>query len=1240
MLLLGLLVSSTALAQDATLKHSYTFDDATATDVVGGAHARAHGGFFKEGKYVTTQEGQHLVLPAEQIAINTYKGLTLEAFIQTNKENDEISMLSFFGATQGWHGSDYIYQTVQHRKRSKSVISTNSPINQPWKTETTALCNELKDGKKHHVVTTFDNNALKLYIDGVLASTQTTDDHTHNRIENLSNASAYLAKGGYSYDKTWKGAFDAFNIYDGVLSAEQILEKAKNYLPNLDLAAVAKQVKTEDLFISRSGALEQPVTDKAVFFAELMPTETDGDRIFDQMLVFGDKQIESWDDVAAMLKLSFEADFLAVADGSKEAHNSSSRVAADMEHVYQCWIEVDVPANTYTVYAKNLRMSAPILIYEGARFRNNASSLTHWSLVSNRVNDELLMGTLAEVAQTGDYPEGYVASQELDFRIATDEIPDGAEVIDHPTHGAKFGSYELRKLVLTDSTTELYFHIRSRRRNWNIISSQKTIRVDGSDKTLQIKGSEGIDLDVRHHTASYGFNEYKLIFPAVPEDAEFIDYGQVGKPGEWYIANISLGRAKAAEKKGLAGHWHNAETGDWELSILDDQVIYACKLWSMDAVPTGKKGVLKLDNEGHTLELPYTLKKGILRLGKGKQTIELTKKAKYSKLPGVQNPTGFTEPIFKSDTAIFRGLLYGYTPQARNKTGTLYVNNYLIGRQESHLVDPNEDGYFEVKIPLTNPTTPFMRMNVGNARFVLSPGQESFMLADLTGMGNNKFMGANARLSTELSNPAFDIISYDYSMVHSDTEYMNAEEYKKYILDLKDQDLQELNALYQSGVMSDFTYEYKLAELHTKYTDEVLRFKYRKSFQSPENKAITSAPSYYQFIGNETLEGQTVFATGEFSGFINSLKFSPLLRKPSKGQHNLLTVLELFGSEISKEDLTLLTEEQRILTEEFRQAKINFNQTDGQALGGFYQANRELWKEASAENNSMPDILKYIQTHKKDLTSEEKEIIKKALEHYQSPEVQPVLDFYQKNESKLADIKTQYATEKRIRYLLNQADTRAKSALDLPHLNMKLVNDIMFSQDLLNLIVEELTPLPPHVLEYVCNRVSNPNIAAYISECNQHTLDKIEKNKSNTGFNVHNAPKSKADELLKEMLEPFAGKVMYLDFWATWCGPCRSAMKNQKPMKEQLLKEGKDVVFIYITNPTSPETAYNNMIADIKGEHYRLTQDQWNYLSDQYQINGIPHYMIVNKKGEIVDANAPRDPKTLLAKFEELITEE
>ncbi len=103
--------------------------------------------------------------------------------------------------------------------------------------------------------------------------------------------------------------------------------------------------------------------------------------------------------------------------------------------------------------------------------------------------------------------------------------------------------------------------------------------------------------------------------------------------------------------------------------------------------------------------------------------------------------------------------------------------------------------------------------------------------------------------------------------------------------------------------------------------------------------------------------------------------------------------------------------------------------------------------------------------------------------------------------------------------------------------------------------------------------------------------------------------------LLDSIVTRYQGKAILTDFWATWCGPCIRGIKAMKSLKLELRKE--DVVFLYITNETSPFDYWLDSISEIMGYHYRLSNEQWNVLMNQFGFQGIPAYLIINKKGKI-----------------------
>ena len=136
-----------------------------------------------------------------------------------------------------------------------------------------------------------------------------------------------------------------------------------------------------------------------------------------------------------------------------------------------------------------------------------------------------------------------------------------------------------------------------------------------------------------------------------------------------------------------------------------------------------------------------------------------------------------------------------------------------------------------------------------------------------------------------------------------------------------------------------------------------------------------------------------------------------------------------------------------------------------------------------------------------------------------------------------------------------------------------------------------------------------------LTVANDKLLAKIEANKKKTGFTINEAGEVSNEDLFASIISKFRGKVLLVDFWATWCGPCRMANKAMIPMKEEL--KDKDIVYLYITGETSPLGTWNNMITDIHGEHYRLTQTQWDYLSKSFEVRGVPTYLIVDREGNI-----------------------
>jgi thiol-disulfide isomerase/thioredoxin len=97
--------------------------------------------------------------------------------------------------------------------------------------------------------------------------------------------------------------------------------------------------------------------------------------------------------------------------------------------------------------------------------------------------------------------------------------------------------------------------------------------------------------------------------------------------------------------------------------------------------------------------------------------------------------------------------------------------------------------------------------------------------------------------------------------------------------------------------------------------------------------------------------------------------------------------------------------------------------------------------------------------------------------------------------------------------------------------------------------------------------------------------------------------------------QAYRGKVVLVDFWATWCGPCRREMPNVKALYEKEANRGFEVVGVSLDEDLEALAEYldENEIPweTLAGEG---TQD----LAQQYGVRGIPTMMLVDKEGKVV----------------------
>ncbi len=109
---------------------------------------------------------------------------------------------------------------------------------------------------------------------------------------------------------------------------------------------------------------------------------------------------------------------------------------------------------------------------------------------------------------------------------------------------------------------------------------------------------------------------------------------------------------------------------------------------------------------------------------------------------------------------------------------------------------------------------------------------------------------------------------------------------------------------------------------------------------------------------------------------------------------------------------------------------------------------------------------------------------------------------------------------------------------------------------------------------------------------------------------------------LGAVLDSLSGRVVFVDFWASWCSPCLREMQYSKELQHQLA--GKTVAFLYLSTNTDRGSWMKGLERiDMPGHHYRIEPLEKNRFKKYFRIPGIPYYVILDRRGKVFLADAP-----------------
>ena len=199
----------------------------------------------------------------------------------------------------------------------------------------------------------------------------------------------------------------------------------------------------------------------------------------------------------------------------------------------------------------------------------------------------------------------------------------------------------------------------------------------------------------------------------------------------------------------------------------------------------------------------------------------------------------------------------------------------------------------------------------------------------------------------------------------------------------------------------------------------------------------------------------------------------------------------------------------------------------------------------------------------------------------------------------------------------------------------KTIYELFIARELYNQIENNRRALPKSLLDWMQTQLTIPAFRDYVLQ--QHEkYDALARKDFSNSTSLLSTDKlegiTEGEQILRELIAPWKGKIILIDVWGTWCGPCRMAMKHSQELYERM--KPYNMYFLYLAN-RSGETSWKNVIKEynVTGDnvvHYNLPAEQQTAIEHFLGVNSFPTYKLIDRDGNILDVNAdPRDLNAL-----------
>lgn len=664
--------------------------------------------------------------------------------------------------------------------------------------------------------------------------------------------------------------------------------------------------------------------------------------------------------------------------------------------------------------------------------------------------------------------------------------------------------------------------------------------------------------------------DFVLTFEPMPTTTKKFD---LVTPDGLQLLNI---RSSDILPDGIADtYWRNEATGDWLIGFTPKHVIYNNKVWDIDAQTEQKDSYTLKLNDGTVVKVGK-MKKGKRSITIGRQLSILCTPIVTAALPDYptkDSRKGFVDNGYMgTDSVTIVGWLKDMPDQAwaQGREFKVYTENLISDNQETYHVSMDSLGRFTLRFPLLNSSQVLIDWGRTSLSTVLEPGKKYFFLHDFM-TGQKLFMGDDVRVQNEL-------VAYPHGWSNDRIE---------------DYDRGRVSAM-EFKALTDRTRATQMAQLKAR-TDQ---------HPNLSQRYIDYLTGYY--------------LTGQAESMMQARFAIPDRRLPQE-------YLSFVGRELWQKAAKPYTL--------YRDFPIFMRDYIDQLHDG-HRANRG--------GETLEAIRRVEQQGLVTLTTDESA----ALDTYSKLINQLEADLHQAGTSEkidsLVNAFNTNETVQKVYNLFNRIGDPIRNELAASGIRENLaildsigcdrnLRDIYIARFLYRQISNLRQPLEQGLLTFAEKEIKLPSALAAVKTLNDKYVA-IQQRDISTSPSLKSpedvANMSDGEKILRKITEPYRGRLILLDVWGTWCGPCKAALANSKEEYERL--KNYNLVYLYLCNRSSDES-WKNVIKeyDLIGDdivHYNLPEGQQTAVENYLGVQYFPTYKLIDRQGNVLDVNAdPRD---------------